>query len=258
MKHKLILRISLGVLVVLGFSSCFNGHSQISYSSECISVVNDSLPVDSSVLDLILPYKRKVIEETERIVGYASETINKGIPESPLTNMISDLLLAKGQELASATNSPIPDMAFVNNGGLRAPLPEGAITVGDVYQLMPFENKLSLVGLNGLQMLAFLNYIASLGGEGLAGVRFTIDNSEATNIVFASQHFNVDSAKMYYVITSDYLANGGGGDVLKTASFRKDYAVLIRDVIMEYIEHQYLTGKEISPKLDGRIQLNNN
>src|SRR5206468_1709067 len=41
------------------------------------------------------------------------------------------------------------DVALVNNGGIRADVPAGAVTYGDLYRVQPFQNRLVRLAVTG-------------------------------------------------------------------------------------------------------------
>ena len=50
------------------------------------------------------------------------------------------------------------DICVMNNGGLRSTLAKGKITRGDIYTLMPFENKLVILELDRESYLELLQH----------------------------------------------------------------------------------------------------
>ena len=58
------------------------------------------------------------------ILIYSNNEAIKGLPESSLGNLISDLLL----EASKRKSKEQIDLAFLNTGGLRVEWPKGAIT----------------------------------------------------------------------------------------------------------------------------------
>lgn len=71
------------------------------------------------------------------------------------------------------------DFAVFNTGGLRRPLPLGNITRGDVFELMPFENELVILTMNGEAVKKLVNFIATKGGAPVSGLRLRIQDSVA-------------------------------------------------------------------------------
>ena len=69
------------------------------------------------------------------------------------------------------------DFAFTNAGGIRADIPTGDITRGEVIEAFPFQNVLATTTLTGAQVEEVLEQGAS-GQRGMvqiSGLRFTYD-----------------------------------------------------------------------------------
>lgn len=58
-------------------------------------------------------------------------------PESELSNLLSDILVWGGSQFDEK-----PVFSVYNMGGIRSNLAKGKITVGDVNDILPFENKI--------------------------------------------------------------------------------------------------------------------
>ncbi len=237
------------------FVACKPSTGHLLAKSERLSVYSDSIPQDTSIQHIVASYKVEVEDKTNRIIGYAAKTLENGLPESELNNFVSDLLLEKGIEIAENEHWEKPAFAFSNNGGMRTPITKGAITVGDVYRLMPFENRLVILGFTKDQLHTFLDEIAANGGEGISGIRFTIDHNKATEITIGGEPIDAYKKDKVYMLTSDYLANGGGGELLKSITDKHESKVLLRDAIMERIEALNANGELVDAQLDGRIKI---
>jgi 2',3'-cyclic-nucleotide 2'-phosphodiesterase (5'-nucleotidase family) len=210
--------------------------------------------VDSSILQLTLPYKTKMDAEVNILIGKSEQPISKDQPEGLLGNFVADLALQESRKYYYPEDNKNIDFCFLNNGGLRAALPEGDITKRNIFEVMPFENELIVLTLKGSDVNLLLNYIVSKGGIPIGGVRMKIKNKEAEEVTINNVPF--DSTKTYKAVTSDYLANGGDNLLFLAEIKQRDYVNLkIRDAMIEYIQQLTKDGKMISPKLDGRIIL---
>ncbi len=50
-------------------------------------------------------------------------------------------------------NKAAADIGIVNNGGIRlSPIQDGDITVGTIFKVMPFDNTITTVKMNGSQL----------------------------------------------------------------------------------------------------------
>lgn len=251
MRHSF--RYTLLITWLLLLVSCGSRVVKTGFEAENIAVSQQINAVDSTIIELYQPYKAIVDKDMNRVISESEVNMEKDKPESLLTNFLGDLLLHEATVVAQKQALDIvPDVSFFNYGGIRSSLSKGEITVGKIFELMPFENKLVLVQLKGDKMKAFLDYVAGHGGDSLGGTRFTISNEEATNITIGGQAF--DSKKTYWLATNDYVAAGGDGLSMLQNNLRFiDTNELIRDLIISYFERMQKQNKKITAKLDGRI-----
>ncbi|HKR03591.1 MAG TPA: 5'-nucleotidase [Bacteroidia bacterium] len=210
--------------------------------------------VDSSILQSVLPYKTKLDAEVNILIGKSVQAISKNQPEGLLGNFAADLSLEESKKHYYPEDNKNIDFCFLNNGGLRAALPAGEITKRNIFEVMPFENELIVLSLTGSDVKQLLNYIVSKNGIPIGGLRMKIKNKEAVEVMINNSPF--DSTKIYKVVTSDYLANGGDNLFFLAQAKKREYINLkIRDAMIEHIQQLTKDGKLIDPKLDGRITI---
>lgn len=233
--------------------SCKTQFVQKSYEIENISVSENANILDSSVVQMYLPYKNILEKDMNRVISFSEVEMTKGKPESLLTNFLGDVLLIEGAKVANEKGLELaPAVSFFNYGGIRTSLPKGEITVGKVFELMPFENEMVFLKLDGKQMQQFLNYIASKGGDSLGGARFKIVDGKAINATVGGQVIKENN--MYWLVTNDYVANGGDGlDVLKGSLQFINSGQKIRDALISNLEEKQKMNEKLDVKLDGRI-----
>jgi len=239
------------VLITL---SCRTHFVQKSYETNNISVSNEEFSLDSNIVNTYLPYKAILEEDMNRIISVSEIEMKKGKPESYLTNFLGDLLLIEANKVVMRNNFKLkPSVSYFNYGGIRTFLPKGEITVGKIFELMPFENEMVFLKLSGIQMQEFLNYIAGIGGDSVGGARFIISNKKAIHITIGGK--GLDLKEEYWLVTNDYVANGGDGlVVLKDNRELVKSGVKIRDVIISHLEDKQDNNEMLSAQLDGRIR----
>ncbi len=207
---------------------------------------------DTTVHNIIAKYKSELAATMDEVVGYSEVAMIKDLPESNLGNFISDLILDYGRSRFNNDTIAV-NFTMFNNGGLRSTLPMGNITVGNIFELMPFDNQLVCVKLSGKSMLELFQYVANRGGMPIAGFRLKMTHDKKVeSVYFDNKKF--DDTKNYYVMTSDYLLSGGDN----MAFFRDPEAVLkldetLRDVIINHCRNAYKKGVKFNPKKDGRV-----
>ncbi len=244
----------LSTFLLLIFLSCSETKqfSKIETSGYILSDTS-SFPEDSLIADKIRPFSEKMEADLGMTLAQSAQVMEKGIPESLLGNFVSDLCFQRVLREYQPKDGHTADFAFFNNGGLRKSLPKGNISKRDVYELMPFENELVILTLDGGIVKKLVNFMASKGGSPVSGLRFVIRDKEAFNITIGSLPF--DSTKTYKVVTSDYLANGGDNfSFLSGALNRESTSLKVRDAIIQHLYIQGKTEEIVHVNLDGRIR----
>lgn len=212
-------------------------------------VLADSLPPDPEMAAMVAPFRAQLEERTSEVIGTATAALTRARGwESSLGNFAADAMLAVVQ---GQTDRPV-DMAVTNNGGLRIPsVGPGDITVGTIFELMPFDNMLMILDLSGAGVDSLAQQLARRNGEPIAGFSFSVDpaTQRASNIRIGDAP--LDANRTYRLVTSDYLANGGGGmPILWSDVPREALAFPLRDAFIEYVR----TQQTLSPVLDERIR----
>ncbi len=200
-------------------------------------------------------YLRPLHDSLERtmnaVLVQSTQRLRKGQPESELGNLMSDLMLEMGRE---KTGKPL-DVAMTNNGGLRNEFPAGPITLGNVFEMMPFDNTLVVLTLDGPTLRQFAEYVADRK-EPQAGLRLVVDKTSGTLREFTIGGRAFDSTRTYTLITTDYIANSSDAAAfLKTRLAYNDIHYLYRDAIADYLRRKGQRGETLNPQKDGRFQL---
>lgn len=189
---------------------------------------------DSSAEALIAPYREQLKTEMEEVLETTTYTMKKAQPESTLGGWFSDVLL----DATTALLDEKVDFVAQNYGGLRIPsLPQGDITVGKIYELMPFDNSIVILELKGSQVQQFVAHFMQLGGWPVSkGIRI-IDKGHTQEISIDDKPLEADAT--YRVLVSDYIANGGDRCDFLVDAPRKKLPVLIRELVIRYLKsHQ--------------------
>lgn len=202
--------------------------------------------------DFIGFYTEILDREMNKPVGHSAQYMTTGRPESLLTNLTSDFML----DLDPSYNDGHPiDIAFMNVHGIRAPIAEGEITVGDIFDTYPFDNTLVIVQLKGKYLTELFKSYANMGGAGLSkNMKLIIKGNKLQEALIGGEP--VDESKIYTIITLDYLAEGNDGmDALKNAESVKQTGVTLRDYMLDNIRRLEGQGQKLASSLDGRITI---
>jgi 2',3'-cyclic-nucleotide 2'-phosphodiesterase (5'-nucleotidase family) len=245
-------RYSICFFILLFLFSC-NRHLVVKeIDTKNISVRPQLAPLDSTIESIVKPYRDSLQKDMSTLVAVSATPLIKDKPESKLTNLVSDMLLDAGTSYCQQQKLNImPDVAYVNYGGLRASLPKGDITVERLFELMPFENEIVLVKISGEGILQMADKIAGRGGEGIAGFRMGISKGKVSSLTIHGK--TVDLNASYWVVTSDYIANGGDQMSMFANSQRINTGMKIRDMLIQSMAERYKKQGLIDVKEDGRI-----
>ena len=116
--------------------------------------INDQIPPDSAFTALIAPYKIQRDEKMNRIIGKADTILHKNGIKSPLGNFVADLLPMQALKYGAQS----VDVGMISSGGLRVPIDAGDIKVGEIFELMPYENDIWVLTLNGSTMMQLFKH----------------------------------------------------------------------------------------------------
>jgi 5'-nucleotidase len=141
--------------------------------------------------------------------------------EAPLGNVIADSQL----DATSPTDFGGAVIAFMNPGGIRAPLNAGDVTYEELFNIQPFGNTLTVKTCTGAQIQALLEQQQFASAPGVAPVRiltvsrgftYTWDAARPNGdkVLNATVKLNgnpIVDAQSYRVEMNNFLASGGDG-----------------------------------------------
>lgn len=229
------------------------------------TVVDASIPDDQGVDKMLEVYAPKV-RALDVVIGKLKGELRKGgIGSGSLGNFVTNGIR---QEASRKLGKPV-DLAVTNGGGLRkSVMAEGELRIRDIFELLPFENALVAVDLTGAQVLDLLRVVVS-HRDAQAGARIKYRTGadkqpelETVRLLVDGQEKEIDPAKVYTVVSIDYLMNRRSS---KPSATEGDYSILragkninpigltIRDAMIDYVKSETAAGREIRPSLDGRF-----
>jgi 5'-nucleotidase/UDP-sugar diphosphatase len=218
---------------------------QVIQASPVIEVVAE----DSAALAKVTTYKAAVdalmTEEVPgvdvvddlwhvRIPGWTHPTAGVMDQGSYIAPHVAKSLLFAANNLALGVQ-----VSVMNAGGVRCDVPKGKLTMGKVYELLPFFNTLYVIKVTGQQLSDALDAAVSgavddnntgrfpyVGGARYTadmtkpvGQRITVLEVKDTTGAFVA----ADPTKEYTVATNSFLAGGGDGyTIFESATYRKD------------------------------------
>ncbi len=242
----------IALLVLGAMVSCRPSYELTAISKDpAFVVVDSSYQPLASAESFIEPYRAQLDAKMNRQIGEATTDLFKSreTAENPLGNFAADLLLERSNHYF---DMPV-DMSVMNFGGLRVNINKGPIYVRTIYELMPFDNQITLLTLSGETVQKLFEYLGETQSIAIANTKLVF-TKEGTlkSATIGGKPFSKEQS--YTVSISDYLANGGGNmKFLAEATQRTDTGMLIRDAMVDYVEAMTQKQQKITAQVENRV-----
>jgi len=214
------------------------------------------LPEDAEARAIVARFAAPLGELRARPVATAQTAMELSTcrsAECAIGNVIAEAMLAA---------MPGVDVALQNGGGIRAGLPGGTITYGDVLTTLPFGNTVATATIRGGHLLAALENGLSQPGAGrfpqVAGLRLVVDLARpagsrivSAEITHGERRGPLDPERAYRIATNNFMRGGGDG-----YTPLRDHALEAYDTgpLQEEVVAAFLAAQSpLIPRTDGRI-----
>lgn len=176
--------------------------------------------------------------------------------ETNLGNLIVDSMLAKAEGVKA-------NIALITGGSIRASIPSGQISLGQVIKVLPYYNYLVTVDVTGEQVIAALENGVSRVEQNdgrfpqVSGLRYSWDPAmnpgsriKSVEVWTESGYKPIAVNTTYRLVTTNFIAGGGDGyTVLKQGSNFITLGNADYEVLTEYIK----THSPVNSVVEGRI-----
>lgn len=194
----------------------------INWAGETVELGTE-IPVDAAVADLVEKYKASLDAFRKDVVGRQNISLPDGMDACRSGECLSGMFIADAMLEFARPYGAVA--ALLNSGGIRAALPKGELTRGDLLSVQPFGNMLVVRELTGKQLLAALEHgVSQTGGKGprllqVAGLRYEVDPTRPTGhrvlkvemLDARGRATSLNPEARYGAILPDYLVGGGDG-----------------------------------------------
>ena len=254
--YKLSILVTTCVILILSCQS----YKIVDVNSLILNINKNITELEFEEIELS-KYRDSISKEMDKVINHCLISMEVGCPEGLLGNFISDLSILYIRK-KFPKNEFNPDFCVLNNGGFRSTLNKGKITIGDIFQIMPFDNHLLILEIKGTEMNDLIKYIkdksisniSRKSGVPLSGIRLKIIKDKVNRCMISNKIY--DPLKTYKVLTTNYLASGGDDMFFfKNCKTLLNTKLLLRDVIIKYIEELGNNNIKINAQFDGRIQV---
>lgn len=236
------------LLACIALSACAPKFYQVAERQGEWLKISDTIPSNTAMNQFIQPYKLKLDSIMDVVIGNALVPLTKAQPESTLGNFAADAQMEAGKAIDKDVC-----ISVVNYGGLRIPfVPKGVITKGKVYEIMPFDNTITIVEVPGKVLIEFCNHMAARKGWPVSGLSYKIDKGAAIDILVDGKPVRMQT--IYKVVTSDYIANGGDDCEFLLPLKKQTSTLFLRDALMQKIGRDSKNGEGINSKIEKRVE----
>jgi len=219
--------------------SCSNQKEYVSKIKGKQIGVTNSNGENANIDAFVKPYRERIDKDMEEVLAYAPEIFEKkGQWQTNIGSLQADITLASANKILQLREKKSVDICLLNNGGIRAIIPQGNVTTRTAFELMPFENNLVVVALKGEQIVEMVDYIIKeRKPHPLSGMQIILAKDGKSYKSISVQGKPLDLNTTYYVATNDYLYNGGDSMYFfkkGTAVYDLDYK--LRNVWIDYFK----------------------
>lgn len=208
-----------------------------------------------SVLDSYLKKLGPVLDE---VIGSTTTELSHDTDASQVTPMgqVASMLLAKAGDT---------QIGIFNGGGIRTSLDAGDITMGEMYQIFPFDNTLVTMKLKGSELKKVIEH--GIMSEDFRpgqfyGLNVWYDSSKSAGSRISHMELldgtPVDMNKEYTVSSIDFLITGGDKYDFSGATEVVDTMIPLRDKLVDLIKDMKVIDFEYEENLiDGSASTSN-
>ncbi|MCL9770118.1 5'-nucleotidase C-terminal domain-containing protein [Flavobacterium sp. HXWNR69] len=214
-------------------------YQTIKIEGKKIAITNEK-GENEAVSNYVKPYNEKINNDLNSVLAYCEVTQDKsnGKWQTNIGNLLAQVTFEMGNPIFNKRENKNIDVCLLNHGGIRAIIPKGNVTTRTAFEVMPFENSLIVVGLTGKEIKDLAEFvIKEKRPHPLYGITIFInkENNEIKKI--AINNSPVVEDKIYYVATSDYLANGGDNmSFFKDSKIKYDLDYKLRNILIDYFK----------------------
>ena len=162
-------------------------------------------------------YQASALTKYKKVVANVTEELEhhweKG---SDLAPLVADSIIWKLKKEGIDV-----DIAMQNAGGVRKSLHKGEVTLGEIYDALPFFNYVAILKIKGKDLVNAFKRTVELASKGvhqgafpyLSGMKFDIvdGKAESFRIFKDGKENSVEPEKEYLFATDSYIAQGGNG-----------------------------------------------
>lgn len=244
-----------GLLVILCIASC-KARYHVNHQEETLYKISSVSSTDtlSLIEQYLKPYRDSLNTSMSDVVAISNQDYAKEKGGGSLGYLIAEAL--QYEALTLKKQGITVNGAIMNPGGIRLnQLTKGPITLGKIFELLPFDNELVYVEMKGNILFKWLQKLDTTAAWptsaefpflknhrpiGYAWTdTFTVENpiTHEVQVKIKNNRYSTDST--YWIATNDYVANGGDQCDFMIPCKKVFTGVLIRQALIDYVRVKY-------------------
>ena len=206
-------------------------------------------PESKIISDEINIYKDSIDISLDNVIGFSDRLYTKADFDSKnfnsaLGNLIADIIYIQSDSLFKVQENKNIDFVIQNHGGIRAALPKGDIKLSDAYKILPFENEIVIVEMDGESIYEIVSFLKK------EKIPHPFSGLEINGNSILVKNKPIMPSNKYYIAINDYLLTGGDNMFF----FNKNNGIYRlgftpRDAFIDYTK----SNLYISSKIDNRF-----
>ncbi|MDR1113178.1 MAG: 5'-nucleotidase C-terminal domain-containing protein [Bacteroidales bacterium] len=242
-------------ILIFGLFVC--GQAQKSFTFTYSKIMLDSTyrnQPDNPIVKILKPYKKLHDREMSIIIGEAEENLKSQLPQSPMSNLCTDVLFEAANHYCELHQLPPVDLSLLNFGGIRDSLLQGPITIGKIYVISPFDNYLCIIELKGSTLQQIFSQFTSTRNQPYSHAKINYKEHKPAQIWINGAP--LDPNKNYRLATVDFIRNGGDNIIPNSQDIKGENVtttkLILRELIIDHIKNLTAAGMKLSSQLDDR------
>ena len=203
-------------------------------------------PAVVAFMDSIRPLIQSQMGEK---IGVCAKDLHSFQPQSPLSNLLTDIIFKVGNDYSLKEDGAPADLSLLNIGGIRTSMKAGNITVGNIFEISPFDNTLVIIAMKGSELKKVFDKFSDKYSEPFSNTKVVYKNGKLKSLTVNGNP--VDDNRVYRMVTLDFVQTGGD-NILKGIKFESvtPTGLLERDVFINYIKN---SETPVTSDLDDRV-----
>jgi len=189
-----------------------------------------TLPVDENVLKEV----KNIKEGLNEILGKKVTSLEERLSHDDKNTAVTPLGVTVAETMRKIVGTEI---AVTNGGGIRRSLEQGDVTVGDMYEILPFDNTIVTLDVKGSDLYSIIEH--GINTEGFAwgqfaGIKVWYNPKDGkVSSIRLNDGTKIDMDKYYSVAINDFMLTGGDKYDFSNAINAVNTNVVMRDAMAE-------------------------